>query len=148
MLRHPNFVAKSVNASFETPPLACEASALTTELTARNHIYSISKKQLCKHRPLASSNFCADIGTLLHGYRLCAATEGKSPNAADIVISSVSYFQDFLISEGWPGRVCSMTFPWFLTSTKDARYQAVVGKPVANRGTRPEALRTRKHLLS
>ena len=39
LLHHPNFVAKSVDASFEPPPLACEASALTTELTARNHIY-------------------------------------------------------------------------------------------------------------
>ena len=36
LLRHPNFVAKSIDASFETSPLACEASALTTELTARN----------------------------------------------------------------------------------------------------------------
>jgi len=37
---------------------------------------------------------------LLQGYQLCAATEGKSPNAIDIVISSVRYFQDFLISRG------------------------------------------------
>ena len=36
LLRHPNFVAKSADASFEPPPLACEASALTTELTAQN----------------------------------------------------------------------------------------------------------------
>jgi len=36
LLRHPNFVAKSTDASFETQPLACEASALTTELTAQN----------------------------------------------------------------------------------------------------------------
>ena len=36
LLRHPNFVAKSAGPSFEPPPLACEASALTTELTARN----------------------------------------------------------------------------------------------------------------
>ena len=35
LLRHPNFVAKSTDASFETPHLACEASALTTELTAQ-----------------------------------------------------------------------------------------------------------------
>jgi len=35
LLRHPNFVAKSKDPSFEPPPLACEASALTTELTAR-----------------------------------------------------------------------------------------------------------------
>ena len=36
LLRHPNFVAKSKDPSFEPPPLACEASALTTELTAPN----------------------------------------------------------------------------------------------------------------
>ena len=35
LLRHPHFVAKSLDASFEAPPLACEARALTTELTAR-----------------------------------------------------------------------------------------------------------------
>ncbi len=37
LLRHPNFVAKSTDASFEPSPLACEASTLTTELTAPNH---------------------------------------------------------------------------------------------------------------
>jgi site-specific recombinase XerD len=37
---------------------------------------------------------------LLHGYRLCAATEGKSPNAIAIVSNSVRYFQDFLIYQG------------------------------------------------
>jgi len=36
LLRHPNFVAKPTTTSFEPPPLACEASALTTELTAQN----------------------------------------------------------------------------------------------------------------
>ncbi len=35
LLRHPNFVAKSQNAKRELSPLACEASALTTELTAQ-----------------------------------------------------------------------------------------------------------------
>ena len=39
LLRYPNFVSKSIDASFEPPPLACEASALTTELTALEHIY-------------------------------------------------------------------------------------------------------------
>ena len=34
LLRHPNFIAKSKDPGFESPPLACEASALTTELTA------------------------------------------------------------------------------------------------------------------
>jgi hypothetical protein len=52
LLRHPNFVAKSTDASFEAPPLACEASALTTELTAQNQLYFTPKNQLCKHKPL------------------------------------------------------------------------------------------------
>jgi len=40
------------------------------------------------------------MGHLLRGYRLCAITEGKSPNAIAIVTNSVSYFRDFLTSEG------------------------------------------------
>jgi site-specific recombinase XerD len=36
---------------------------------------------------------------LLQGYRLCAATEGKSPNAIAIVTYSVSYFQSFLTTQ-------------------------------------------------
>ncbi len=36
LLRYPNFVAKSPASSFELTPLACEAGALTTELTARS----------------------------------------------------------------------------------------------------------------
>ena len=36
LLRHQNFVAKPQNTRREPSPLACEASALTTELTARN----------------------------------------------------------------------------------------------------------------
>ena len=43
LLRHPNFVAKLPNAKREPPPLACEASALTTELTAPNYIYPAPK---------------------------------------------------------------------------------------------------------
>jgi len=34
------------------------------------------------------------------GYQLCATTEGKSPNAIAIVTNSVSYFLDFLVSQG------------------------------------------------
>jgi hypothetical protein len=60
LLCHPNSVAKSVDASFGPLPLACEASALTTELTAQNRIYFNPKAELCKHRPLASSKFCGD----------------------------------------------------------------------------------------
>ncbi|MCK4369130.1 MAG: tyrosine-type recombinase/integrase [Dehalococcoidales bacterium] len=40
------------------------------------------------------------MGHLLQGYQLCAATEGKSPNAIAIVTNSISYFQDFLVSQG------------------------------------------------
>jgi hypothetical protein len=40
------------------------------------------------------------MGHLLQGYQLCAATEGKSPNAIAIVTNSVSYFRDFLVSQG------------------------------------------------
>ena len=49
---------------------------------------------------LASSNSGTDMGTLLQGYQLCAATEGKSPNATAIVTNSVSYFRDLLVSAG------------------------------------------------
>ena len=48
----------------------------------------------------ASSKFSSDIGSLLHGYQLCAATEGKSPNSVAIVISSVTYLYNFLSSNG------------------------------------------------
>jgi len=49
---------------------------------------------------LASSKFATDIGSLLHGYQLCAATEGKSPNTIAIVTNSVRYLYDFLSSNG------------------------------------------------
>jgi len=53
LLRNPNFVSGRRTLSFEASPLACEASALTTELTAPNHIYFSPKNQLCKDSPLA-----------------------------------------------------------------------------------------------
>lgn len=37
---------------------------------------------------------------LIRGYQLCAATEGKSPNAIAIVTNSVNYFFDFFTTEG------------------------------------------------
>ncbi len=49
---------------------------------------------------LASSKSGTDIGSLLYGYQLCAATEGKSSNSLAIVISSVTYLYDFLSSNG------------------------------------------------
>jgi len=39
-------------------------------------------------------------GIYFKGYGLCAATEGKSPNAVAIAIKSVNYFVDFLTSQG------------------------------------------------
>ncbi len=53
-----------------------------------------------KEGVLTSSKSDADISSLLHGYQLCAATEGKSPNALVIVINSVVYFYDFLSNSG------------------------------------------------
>ena len=40
------------------------------------------------------------MGSLLHGYQLCATTEGKSPNSLAIVINSMRYLYDFLCSSG------------------------------------------------
>ena len=40
------------------------------------------------------------MAPLLQGYRLCAATEGKSLNSIAIVTCSVNYFLEFLISHG------------------------------------------------
>ena len=48
LFRHPNFVAKSPNARREQSPLAYEAAALTTELTAPNRALYTLKNQLCK----------------------------------------------------------------------------------------------------
>ena len=48
LLRHPNFVAKSRDRSFEASPLACEASALTTELTALEYSYFSGEGTVCK----------------------------------------------------------------------------------------------------
>ena len=49
LLRHPNFVANSAEATLETRSLACEASALTTEPTAQGCIYSSPRNHLRKH---------------------------------------------------------------------------------------------------
>jgi hypothetical protein len=49
---------------------------------------------------LASSKSDTDIGSLLRGYQLCAATEGQSPNPLAIVTNSVNYLRNFLSSNG------------------------------------------------
>ena len=49
---------------------------------------------------LASSKSGTDIASLLNGYRLCAATEGKSPNSVAIVANSLKYLYHFLSSNG------------------------------------------------
>ena len=61
LLRRHDFVAKSKRASFETTPLACEASALTTELTAQNHTHFSPQERLCKDAYLASPNLSTEI---------------------------------------------------------------------------------------
>jgi len=43
LLRAPNFVANPGDLEASPAPLACEASALTTELTAQNRIYLVPK---------------------------------------------------------------------------------------------------------
>jgi hypothetical protein len=78
LLRQPNFISKPANPSFEAGPLACEASALTAELTAPKQSYFSPKNQLCKTTPLASSNFSTDLRDVLAGYQLRAAMEGKT----------------------------------------------------------------------
>jgi len=45
---------------------------------------------------LASSKNGNDIMTLLEGYQICAATEGKSGKTIEIVTRSVTYFTRFL----------------------------------------------------
>ncbi len=52
LLRSTNFVAKSKNASFETPAPACEASALTTELIAPPPHILCYRLQLCKEEAI------------------------------------------------------------------------------------------------
>ena len=61
LLRDPNFVSNSGDSSFERRPLACEASALTAELTALNYFHFNPKGRLCKYRPpvLAGSDLCS-----------------------------------------------------------------------------------------
>jgi integrase/recombinase XerD len=81
-------------------PYECEAGALTTELTAPNRTYFTLNSDSRKQTPLASSESCTSIETLLSGYQLCAATEGKSRSAIQIVVSSVAYFRDFLVTAG------------------------------------------------
>jgi hypothetical protein len=44
----------------------------------------------------------AELKCLIEGYRLCATSEGKSPNTIDIVTNSVNYFHDFLCSSCLP----------------------------------------------
>jgi site-specific recombinase XerD len=45
----------------------------------------------------------ADLRRLIRGYQLCAATEGKSRSTISIVTSSVTYFIDFVTSQGASG---------------------------------------------
>ena len=80
--------------------LAWEASTLPLSYTRPNRIYFNPKNHSCKGGVLASLKFATDIGSLLHGYQLCAATEGKSPNTIAIIMNSVRYLHGFLSSNG------------------------------------------------
>ena len=51
----------------------------------------------------------AALKHLITGYQLCAATEGKSPNAITIVTNSVSYLTDFLASQGMSSDVTQIS---------------------------------------
>jgi len=51
----------------------------------------------------------ATLEHLIAGYQLCAITEGKSQNAIGIVTNSVSYFQDFLTSQGMSTQVIQIS---------------------------------------
>ena len=53
LLRAPNFVSGPGGSEARPAPLACEASALTAELTARKRVYFSPKSQLCKIRAVS-----------------------------------------------------------------------------------------------
>ena len=56
---------------------------------------NLSKECLLRHKITST-----DISTLIPGYSICAATEGKSPNTITIVVRSLTYLHDFLNSNG------------------------------------------------
>jgi hypothetical protein len=57
LLRAPNFVSGPGDLEANAAPLACEASALTTELTALQPFYFRHKNQLCKQHLLLCQIF-------------------------------------------------------------------------------------------
>ena len=75
------------------------------ELTAPNLIYFTPKNQLCKDRPLTSSKFRTDTRSLLQGYQLCAATEGKNPATIAIVEASVRYLEEFFCTNSFSAEI-------------------------------------------
>ncbi|MFH0914365.1 MAG: hypothetical protein V1849_03645, partial [Chloroflexota bacterium] len=95
-----NFVSNPCSPSFDGRQFAWEASTLPLSYTRSIRIYSNPKICSCKGGVLASSKSGTDIGSLLHGYQLCSATEGKSPNSLAIVTRSVTYLYNFLCSNG------------------------------------------------
>ncbi len=84
LLRQDNFVSDPSSPSFEGRLLAWEASTLPLSYTRPNHIYFSPKNDARKGREFALSKFGSNIGSPLHGYQLCAATEGKSPHSLAI----------------------------------------------------------------
>ena len=61
----------------------CEATALTTEPTARNRAHFISELHACKDRALASPRRATDLQRLIACYAVCAAAERKSQAVID-----------------------------------------------------------------
>ena len=78
LLREANILSKPGSSSFKEGQITWEASTLPLSYTRQNHTYFSLKNHACKERVLASSNSGTDISSLLYGYQLCAATEGKS----------------------------------------------------------------------
>ena len=89
LLCDPNFVSNSEGPSFERRPLACEASALTAELTAHNHIYFSPNNQPCKHRVLASSE---SFYIVLKSHKMPRTNEGLSVQLGEVNLNNERLF--------------------------------------------------------
>jgi site-specific recombinase XerD len=111
----PDFPTWSGRRDSNSRLLAWEASTLPLSYTRPNHAYFHPGNRACKGGVLASSKMPpeapTDLKCLVEGYRLCASSEGKSPNTIDIVNNSVNYLYDFLHSACLPTDVGDIG-PW------------------------------------
>ena len=91
-------------------PPACEAGALTAELSAPPPpaILHVPRNGVKRGAPASSRN-PYDLEHLLPGYILTARAEGKSPKTIEWVAASVRYFGDFLARYGESQDVRSVT---------------------------------------